>query len=159
MSTGFWLPDRLAFGLAYTWGAWRVLVDVGVTTWSVQDRQELEFSHEGTPNLVRETEWTTTVWARGGAEWTLSDALVLRAGMGVDPTPVSERFLSPISPDSTRVISSVGLGWRHRSGFTADLYYQLVVLTGSEASGEEVVQARYSGVINTLGLGLAYAPN
>lgn len=154
VSTDFWLPDRLALGLAFQSGDWRLLLDMGLTVWAVQERQTLHFSHEATPEIVREMEWSTTAWVRGGAEWSGWDGFICRAGLGFDPSPVSERYLTPISPDSSRFITSLGAGWTHSSGLGADLYYQAAWMTGAEPDGEEAIQARFGGSVHTLGIGL-----
>ena len=144
-------------GLAFRSGDWRLLLDLGITVWAVQDRQVLRFSHDATPELVREMDWSTTAWIRGGAEWSPWDHWTLRAGLGFDPTPISERFLTPISPDSSRVITSLGAGWAHSNGFGADLYYQTAWMTGAEAEGEEAIQARFGGSVHTVGMGVRVA--
>jgi long-chain fatty acid transport protein len=139
------LPDRVALGARWRRGRWTVLADAEVYAWSTYDRLVIDFSHAATPDVVRATDWQTTVAARAGAEVVASSRLVARAGIAWDPSPAPRATLAPTSPDSNRLALTAGATWRATRTVSIDGFFEQLFLLGAEAMNPDALAARYGG--------------
>ena len=94
------LTDRLALMANAEW-----------TEWSSFDELVVEFE-DNTPNSLTEENWDNT-WAFSvGANYALTPQWVLRAGLGVDESPVpSAEYRTPRVPDADRQWATLGATW------------------------------------------------
>ncbi|MBS9403048.1 TonB-dependent receptor [Halomonas sp. TRM85114] len=94
------LTDRLALMANAEW-----------TEWSSFDELVVEFE-DNTPNSRTEENWDNT-WAFSvGANYALTPQWLLRAGLGVDESPVpSAEFRTPRVPDADRQWATLGATW------------------------------------------------
>ncbi len=131
------LPATVNFGLAFL-GVSNLVVaaDVYLAAFSSYDEIELKFDcvSKGTCSDSLnagpiEKNWGTSVQVSLGVQYTLLDALGLRAGYGHITSPVPEGTYDPSLPDGERNIFSVGLGWR-ASWWKIDLGYMLAMWSG-----------------------------
>jgi long-chain fatty acid transport protein len=157
-ATADWtLPDRLVAGVSVQAGALRLVGDVGVTMWQVNDELVIDFENEMTPDAVQHNDWSAAVAVRAGAEYVLEDRWTLRAGGYFDGSPANEQTLAPSSPDSDRVGFTLGAG-AALGDFRIDLFYELLFLLGAESRSDDAQLARYSGVAHVVGLGVQWHP-
>jgi long-chain fatty acid transport protein len=110
--------------------------------------------------MQQQTQATALNWVdrpgfRFGAEYRLleDEKLALRVGAGYDLTPVPTNTLSPLAPDANRVLVSAGIGWRQH-GFSADVGYLAVILTGRTGTNPDVPGFNYSSVGHVVGISL-----
>jgi long-chain fatty acid transport protein len=94
------LTDRLALMANAEW-----------TEWSSFDELVVEFE-DNTPNSRTEENWDNT-WAFSvGANYALTPQWLLRAGLGVDESPVpSAEYRTPRVPDADRQWATLGATW------------------------------------------------
>lgn len=151
-------PARLAIGGRWTRDRLTVLADLEVTGWSAYDRVVIDFEMDETPDAVQTNEWADTVGIRVGAEYAAAPAWVARGGGFYDPSPARDELAVPSSPDSSRIGASLGGTYAPGGGALIDLFYQYVHLLGRDAANDDALDARYSGRVHMLGLGIRFQP-
>lgn len=155
VSTSMTLPDRFALGGALSFGAFRALLDLGLTLWSVNKKLVLDFEDPNTPDRTQKNEWSSTFSVRAGAEYNVIPEWVLRAGAFYDPSPVPTSTLAPSAPDSDRVGFALGTGVVYE-GFGLDLAYNFTSLTGADSKSADAPPATYEGTLHMLSVALSY---
>lgn|GEM_PF-1848611 len=151
-------PDRIALGGRWSRDRLSVLVDVEVTVWSVYEELVVDFEMDETPDAVQTNNWEDTVGLRAGAEYALAPGWTARGGAFFDPSPANDDNAVPSSPDSSRLGASVGASFAAGGGAFIDTFYQYVHLLGRDASNMDALDARYSGQVHMLGLGIRFQP-
>ncbi len=142
------LPDRLTLG-----GQWRPLdrwafdLDLELLAWNTIDRLTLDFEAENTADVTIPRDWKLTVTPRLGATWSPWEALRVRGGFYLDPSPVPAETVGPGAPDSLRVGLTTGAGYQFSPYFSADAAYQLVIFTGQK----DTTNTQYSGLAHFVG--------
>ena len=114
----------------------------------------IEFENPALNNPLAKN-WNNTWNFRMGAEYELTDALTLRAGLAYDPSPEPEETLTPDLPDSNRYKASVGLGYDFGSVFV-DGGYQYIYL-GDKKSSAVGYPGIYNGLGHVFGISVGYA--
>jgi long-chain fatty acid transport protein len=150
-SSSIVLPDRIAFGARWRRGRWTALADAELYAWGTYDQLVIDFSNESTPDVVRATDWRTTVAARAGAEVVATSRLVARAGVAWDPSPAPRATLAPTSPDSNRLALTAGATWRATRTVAVDAFFEQLFLLGAEAMNPDALAARYGGQAQLFG--------
>ena len=157
-STTMTMPDQFVLGARYRRGALTALVDIEYTRWSVNQRTEVDFTNETTPNAVQPNGWHDTQTVRAGVEWKSGDTIVGRAGGYFDPSPVPAEHLTPSSPDSNRVAATAGASWRFSPAWTADLFAEHMWLLRRETTSVDTMPASYGGTAIVVGAGVRWTP-
>ncbi|GGY17313.1 OmpP1/FadL family transporter [Paludibacterium paludis] len=100
---------------------------MGDVTWTAHSRMksiDIKFpgTHEG--DLVIKQEWKDTVKVSVGANYQYSDAVLLRAGLAYDQSPVKNDSLRhPALPDSDRYVVSLGANYKFNKQSSVDFAY------------------------------------
>ena len=122
-STTFRFPD--IFGVGFAVNATEKLLlsaDFHYITWSRYDEYVVDL------NKLEDLEvgqfFSDSFLLRGGAQYTLSPRLALRAGIVYDQTPQPAATTDPLLPDADRLALTVGLGFNLTKGLVLDLAYQ-----------------------------------
>lgn len=155
------LPDRITAGVALRpKGLERlsILLDLGLTIWSVNEALVLDFADDATTDIVQTNDWRTTMAIRLGAEVQVHDRVLVRAGGYVDGlwgAPPPPETLSPSSPDSTRVGVTVGAQVVATHWLFFDLYYEHIELLRRESTSLDAPEAAYRGFANLGGLSVS----
>lgn len=157
VTTSVNIPERVAFGLAYRLWDGTISADVEYFRWSRFETFAIDFADEETPDVDEPRNWHDTATLRAGYEHRfLDDALAVRAGGGYDPTPSPTDTLGPTLPDSTRIIVSVGAGYRFGFGLGVDLSYAHFALLGASSTGDDVYPGNYGGSADLVSLGVSF---
>jgi long-chain fatty acid transport protein len=85
----------------------------------------------------------------------VTDALQVRAGLVIDPTPSPEDTLTPDLPDANRFAVTGGLGYGFGS-LRADAGYQYVTLSNNDSTAPGI-PGRYNGHAHVFSLTLGYS--
>jgi long-chain fatty acid transport protein len=155
------LPDRIAVGGAARFGKLRVVADLVVTLWSVNDVLPIDFADPATDDKVQENHWRTTFAVRAGGEYTFRERYAVRLGLYADGLPKAappNATLAPSSPDSTRIAVTLGGSVRLWRGLAADLFYEYLSLLERSSSSVDAPMAKYRGDAHVLGFGLRWQP-
>lgn len=157
--TDFTLPRILSFGLGYKPNErTQFALDVVFAGWNVYDSLDLRLVE---PKLIENNfptrNYTNSISIRSGAEYAISDALLMRMGIYYDGSPVPSEYVTPEFPDANRLGLSVGLGLRFGQKISLD-FSSTYDFTGERTA--EFDEAQFQGVYNsntyTFGLGLGY---
>lgn len=156
VKTSVSLPERIAFGVAYDLDFGVASLDAEYFHWSRFKTFGIDFEDDATPDVDEPRNWRNTVTIRAGYEHRLMEKrLALRAGGAFDPTPSPQETLSPTLPDASRVLFTLGAGYRFDFGLRADVAFANVVLMENTATGEGFPGV-YSGGAQVLTLGIGY---
>jgi long-chain fatty acid transport protein len=159
--TRFVLPETVAFGGAIHPTKHLTLGLDGVWTgWSRVQAVNITFPNDPTGSLSasssRIKNWSDVVSVHFGAEYALDQAWRLRGGFIFDPSPQPPETLTPDIPDASRLNFAIGGGYRHKSGVSIDVAYELIVLLHATSTAP-ALPGEYSGYANILGFTLGYA--
>lgn len=156
-ATTMTLPDVVVLGAHWRRGALAVVGDIEYANWSVNEKTEIDFANETTPNALQRNDWHDTVAVRAGAEY-VEGAFTTRAGGYLDPSPVPAERLAPSSPDATRVGLTIGASYRFADAWSADVFAEHMWLLRRETTSTETMAATYGGTAIVLGAGVRFAP-
>jgi long-chain fatty acid transport protein len=136
---------------------------LGLTQWSVLEKLVIENGGGATGALKTSTEelhWKDS-WAYSvGADWKMSDSLTLRAGLGIDKTPVTDEHRSVRVPSEDRTVLTVGMSYVLNEKMSIDAAYMFlkedtahVNANKSSASinGPITYSADYNGIAHLIG--------
>jgi long-chain fatty acid transport protein len=144
-----------------------VSLDLQWIGWSSFDELNIDFENNtpavGDSNNPRD--WKNTLAIRLGAEYqTRQPGVTLRAGYAYDPTPVPDKTVDTLLPDSDRHDVSVGLGYK--SGpFSLDLAYMAILFVDRDVDNSLPLNAAqsynqkgtYEGFAHIIAIGLNYS--
>ena len=134
-TTSVTTPDTVGVGFA-----WKPIpcltLDADFTYFAWQVFPAIVLTFPSTPALssTELKDWHHTWNYRIGAEWLIDEHWALRAGMLLDPTPSPAATVMPDVPDSTRLNTAFGFGWR-TGAFHIDVGMQWIHFFGV-TSGE-----------------------
>jgi long-chain fatty acid transport protein len=151
----WWLPDRIAIGVAHCGSVVSVFGDASVTLWSVNQTLTLDFEDEVTPDSEVLYGWRDSLAVRLGTDIAVAQRLSLRAGAyvdGIPGAPPPAENLSPSSPDATRIGFTIGAGVRPADPLSIDLFYEHLRLLERASTSADYPQASYRGHAHFLGL-------
>ncbi|MFP2910586.1 OmpP1/FadL family transporter [Pyxidicoccus sp. 3LFB2] len=150
------LPASVAAGLAFTpLERLTLAFDANWVDWSSFKQLAIEFPENPALNNPLPKNWKSTWNFHLGAEYGVTEALAVRAGFVIDPTPSPNNTLTPDLPDSDRLAFTGGLGYAF-GALRADAAYQFVKLADnqSEAPG---IRGKYNGEAHVFGLTLGFS--
>jgi long-chain fatty acid transport protein len=121
------MPATFALGASCTMGKLTVNADADWTFWSTFQSLDIDFQNNTglLPDVSRPERWKDVVAFRIGGEYRVTDPLALRLGFVYDPSPVPAETLSPLLPDSNRLLYTAGAGYKV-GAWTIDLAYMYV---------------------------------
>jgi len=152
-STTLTLPQILALGISYRYGGFRIGIDAEYTGWQSVGEIKLEFTDPAlNTTIVKRFHHTWNFHV--GAEYAVTDNVIVRLGALYDPSPNPTETLSPDLPDADRVNLAAGLGLRFGC-IGVDLGYQHVFMLETESTFAPL-PATYGGGADVIGLTLGY---
>ncbi len=136
---------------------------VGLTQWSVLEKLVIENGGGASgafKTSIEELDWKDS-WAYSvGADWKMDDALTLRAGLGIDKTPVTDSHRSVRVPSEDRTVLSVGLSYDINDKMSIDAAYMYLKEDTAHVSASKSVasingpitySADYNGIAHLIG--------
>ncbi len=133
---------------------------ISLTQWSVLEN--LIIKNAGATGslatITEELDWKDS-WAYSvGADWKMHEGLTLRAGLGIDKTPVSDSHRSVRVPSEDRTVLSLGLSYAINDKMSMDLAYMYlkektahVDVSKTTPAGPITYSADYVGIANLIG--------
>ncbi|MFP2928354.1 OmpP1/FadL family transporter [Pyxidicoccus sp. 3LG] len=150
------LPQSIAAGISVTPIERLTLAfDANWVDWSDFEQLAIEFPDNPAINNPLPKRWKATWNFHVGAEYGVTDALQVRAGLVVDPTPSPEDTLTPDLPDADRLAFTGGVGYSF-GALRADAAYQFVNLSDNESTAPGI-PGTYNGTAHVFGLTLGYS--
>ena len=118
------LPARFSVSVAHKVNKITWLADATWTGWSAFDELRIEYSNPLQPDTVTTEDWDDSWRYSVGLDYQQSDALVLRAGIALDETPIpSDERRTPRIPGNDRLWLSLGLTYVASDTFSFDVGY------------------------------------
>jgi long-chain fatty acid transport protein len=162
VSVDLTVPDSAIFSLQYApTERTRLLADVAWTGWSTVQELRVVRDSGAVVSLTPER-WRDSWRYALGATYSLSQQVLLRAGVAYDETPVPDATRTPRLPDSDRTWLAIGARWS-RGPLTLDfgfahLFAESVSLNvdGGNAAASGVLNGEQSADVEVLSTQLAY---
>ena len=101
------------------------------TNWSRFDELRVKFDTPGVTDSVTEENWQDTYFFAAGANYQLTDNLLLRAGVAYDQTPVQDNFRTARLPDEDRYWLALGATYAFNQNISVDLGYTHIFIRDS----------------------------
>lgn len=141
----------------------RVLADFQKTGWDSLQDVTIRRSN-GTIVGSEPFEWSSTNFYSLGAEYDLSPAFTLRAGVGRDKTPTNDKHRTPRLPDNDRTLYSIGASWNVSENLSLDAAYQYIGIKSpmvnlpvdAAAGNTSTLAGKYTGHADLLGVSMQY---
>lgn len=111
----FELPRELRGGVWYApYPELRLELDLAHRAWSSLDDTAITFSPDAFrqgPTERTRRDWDDTLSLRLGAEGDVTDALAVRGGVALEPSPVPDATVEPGFPRADSIVYAVGASW------------------------------------------------
>lgn len=134
------------------------------TGWSSLQNVTINFGNPYQPPSREQFRWKDTMFYSIGADFALSDAFTLRAGVGMDESPTNNVDRTPRLPDNDRRLYSVGMSWKATPQLSVDASFTRVEIDDSTTNlPVNIAEGRYNslngtfnGNANVFGIGASY---
>lgn len=134
---------------------------ISLTQWSVLEKLVIKNGGSASGPFLTSTEeldWKDS-WAYSvGADWKAGDALTLRAGLGIDKTPVTDAHRSVRVPSEDRTVFSLGMSYAINDKISIDAAYLFlkedtshVDVSKPSTNGPVTYSADYKGMGHLIG--------
>jgi long-chain fatty acid transport protein len=94
--------------------------EMELTRWSGVKGVTIRMGSPSSTILIDQSGWKDVLAYKGGVELTIADVM-LRGGIGVEPSPVPDEELRPSMPDGDRFHYNVGIGYAVEEGLILDV--------------------------------------
>jgi long-chain fatty acid transport protein len=140
-------PDHLNFGVVQALSPeMDVRFGLSWVRWSSFKEERIVFRNPLQPDALTNENWHDTVIVSLGGSYRLNPELVLRAGLGYDPTPIPDpQHRDPRLPDESRIELALGAGYSLTPDTTVDFAYEHLFGVGGAktdmitATGDHIV--------------------
>lgn len=144
----------------------KVYGEVQRTGWSSLQAVNIDFGNPYQPDSRENFRWKDTMFYAVGADFALSDAFTLRAGVAHDKSPTNDIDRTPRLPDNDRNLFSLGASWHVNPSLSVDASFTHVAIKDSTTnlpinpvapySRFTSLKGDFTGKANVLGLGVTY---
>jgi long-chain fatty acid transport protein len=101
------------------------------TNWSRFDELRVKFDTPGVPDSVTNEHWEDSYFFALGANYQLTDKLLLRSGVAYDQTPVQDNFRTARLPDEDRYWLALGATYAFNNSISVDVGYTHIFIRDS----------------------------
>jgi long-chain fatty acid transport protein len=153
------LPDDVSAGVYWQVSPqWAVMADVEWTDWSLIQAIHITPTNPFVPGTTIQENWRNTWFASIGANYQVTNKLLLQTGFAYDESPVTDSNRTTRIPDANRYLLSVGGQYAILPNVTVQAAYLHVFVTGapidSAASATSgVIRGKYSNNANVWSVG------
>jgi len=139
-------------GLAYQANEkWLFSVEGSFIEWS--DYETLDFDFETNTSSLEDSQnprkYDDAIILRVGAQYSMSEKVILRAGFYYDESPIQDDYLNPETVSSNNWVGTGGLTYQPNHSFSLDL--SLIAIKGEERTSQ-YKPANFGGVYETFAL-------
>ena len=154
--TEYNIPDDIMFGFAHRANEKLDLAfDIQWTNWSQFKDVDLYFDDIPAWNTFTPKNWHDKLIYKAGAEYNLSENMILRAGYAYSTSSIPDATFEPANPDSIR--NTVYSGWGYTNkGFAADLACSFTFFNDRTVENSAGVDGTYKSFIPQLALSLSW---
>jgi long-chain fatty acid transport protein len=153
------LPATLEAGLMWrTSDRATLFLDVRKRYWSSLSELRVQFDNPVQPDSVNVLNYHDAVRVAVAADYALTNAWTVRAGVAFDETPTDPNYPLARISDNDRTYYAVGAAWAGPSGWQIDMAYNRVAIDSFEfdrvGDFNERVHGRYEGGANVVSIGV-----
>lgn len=156
------LPDTLNLSIAHTLPNKVVILgDIKYTQWNDLDEVVIDFEDDSTPSSSLAFNYQDTIRYSIGAVYPMDSSTTLRAGIAIDPTPVSDpEDRNAANPDNDRTWLTVGASFEVNKNVSVDVAYAhlnipegdtenvdsvgIYTLDGSFSNSADIISAQFN---------------
>ena len=159
-ATKLTLPDSVTLGVYWqVTPALALLADAGWTHWGLLKTINVVPSGAGAQASSLVEGWNDTVALSVGANYQLTESLMLQGGIGYDQSPVKASNRSTRIPDSDRYLFGVGVQYEAIKNVTLQLAYAHIVfasasIANAAAPSAGAIAGSYSNAADTVAFGV-----
>lgn len=154
------LPSTISLGLAYEVNEkWLVSVEGNYVGWDAYESLDFDFN-QNTSSLddsENPRNYESQLIIRAGAQYTASEKLMVRGGVYYDPSPITDEYFNPETPNTDNLGLTLGGSYNFNSNFTLDASF--LFINGFERESEYQPSGfggKYRAMSFIPGLGLNY---
>jgi len=137
LEAGITLPASLALSVAHQVDKITYLADITWTGWSSFDELRIKFDNDDQPDGVTTEDWDDTMRYSIGLDYQYTPAMVLRAGIAFDETPVpSAERRTPRLPGNDRTWLSFGMSYVLDETLSFDVGYSHLFIDDTDIDNE-----------------------
>ncbi len=156
------LPDSVTGG--FYWQAsskLAILADISWTDWSLLKTINVVAASPNASGSALVENWRNTVAVSVGANYQVTQELMLQGGFGFDQSPVTNPNRTSRIPDSNRYLVGVGAQYDALPNLTlqvayAHVFFDSAEITSQESTNAGVLVGKYSNAADTASLGVKY---
>lgn len=153
------MPANLVVGVGYQANDKLLLAfDLQYVFWSAYDALSFDFAATTVPDSHNPRNFENSMAFRVGAEYIVSDKLMVRAGGAYDQTPIPEGSLTPETPGANKINLTAGLSYQLTEKLSFDASF-LYIKALERKDGYD--PAQFYGIYNTQafipGFGINYS--
>ena len=141
--------DRLSAGVEADW-----------TQWSSFKNLTVNYGNPAQPSSTEVFNWRNSHFISIGGDYRLTDALTLRAGVGIDSTPTYQLTRDPRVPDASRRWLSFGFGYKPTDNFAVNVGYAHLFVNNARINSEsptlDLITGYYTSSANLLSASATY---
>ncbi len=153
------LPSVYTFGAAYVVNQKLSLaLDVNYIGWKCYDTLAFDYKNNTPtlPDTKLPRNYKNTFAFRYGAQYQLTDKIIVRAGMSISRTPIKDGFVTPELPDANRLNYMAGFGYKIGKRFIVDASYTFEHFTRKDNNIALKLNGTYKTYISAVGLSVIY---
>jgi long-chain fatty acid transport protein len=157
--TTYHFPNMVNVGIGFRpTKRWTLGFEIEWVDWQCFSKSHLDIKKEvpgaGFTDVSVDLGWKSGWLIKFGMEYLWSETFALRGGYVYSKSPVTERTLSPDSPDSDQHHLAIGLGYK-RGKFLIDIFYNLGIFEERKVMNP-ILSGKFETLIHSLGLSLGY---
>lgn len=155
LTTVFYFPGRASIGAAAKIDKWLISADATWFDYSSTDVTNINYA--SWPDSKLRLGWKNSWKYALGAEYSATDKIKLRTGLGYQSKVVPDSTCNPITPDTNGISASVGLGIKVSEAIKIDLAYLHAWGKERKVPLSQAGAGKYSASIDILSLAVVYS--
>lgn len=160
-TTSIKMPAVISLAMSYKFNDYiKAHFEINYTGWSIFDSLLFTFPYQYTDLNASSRygrKYQNTAAIRAGAEFQITQAIVLRAGAAYDQTPVKNGYVTPDMPDANKYSFSGGIGVQITKQLSIDAGYAVESLKERQSENNETnLRGSFKSFIHAAGLGINY---
>ncbi len=134
-----------------------IAAEIKYALWSGTDSTAFEVKENQDLSYGIGKEYENSLYLGAGSEYTVSDNIRVRAGVGYETGAIKDQFLDPRIPDADKYIFAFGGTFKFSDFMSIDISYMLENYTEREATNSQYnFTGNYKTFTNTFGISLNY---
>lgn len=153
------LPSVTTFGVAFKpTEKLSLALDINYVGWNVYDT--LGFDYANNTAALSDTksarQYKNSMTFRFGGQYMLMDALALRLGIAYAVSPIQDGYVTPETPDASRMVYTAGIGYTFKDKFGFNASFLFEYLKRTDTNKESNLSGTYKTIVCAPGLSIFF---